>query len=124
MSDQAAVTAAGQAIARLEETCLDLRACAILDGEGEPLAATAEADWGACATELWGASTDAGRPAPTQVHVATIDGEVFLVRAHGGCSALAVTDRFALASLMFCDLRAALRDLDAVQPDVVSAGRP
>lgn len=121
MSDQAATTAADRAIAGLEEMSLDLRACAILDAEGEQLAASTEADWSACAAELWRASADAAQPAPTQVHVATIDGEVFLVRLPGGCSAVAVTDRFALASLMFCDLRAALRDLESFDPKALAA---
>ena len=37
-------------------------------------------------------------------------GEVFATRVDG-VTAIAVTDRFALSSLMLCDLRAALREL-------------
>lgn len=122
MSEQDAVTAAERAIARLEEMSLDLRACAILDADGEQLAASSAADWSGCASELWSAATDASRPPPSQIHVATIEGEVFLVRLSGGSSAIAVADRFALASLMFCDLRAALRALDAPAAEPVTAG--
>ena len=47
-----------------------------------------------------------------QVHVATEQGEVFALR-HAGLAAVAVTERFALASLMFFDMRSTLRDLAA-----------
>ena len=117
MGDQVNLAEAERAIARLEEMSLDLRACAILDAEGKQLAASSEADWSGCAAELWGAATDPSEPAPMQIHVATIEGEVFLVRLAGGYSAIAVADRFALASLMFCDLRAALRDLASPDPE-------
>jgi hypothetical protein len=113
---------AGRAIAKLAEMSLDLRGCAILDPDGGQLAASSDADWAACAAELWGAATDDAAAAPTQVHVATIEGEVFAARGPDGRSAIAVTDRFALASLMFCDLRAALRELDPLQPEPAAAG--
>ena len=45
-----------------------------------------------------------------QVHIATEQGEVFALR-HAGLAAVAVTERFALASLMFFDMRSTLRDL-------------
>ena len=54
-----------------------------------------------------------GEPAE-QVHVATEQGEVFGLR-HAGLAAIAVTERFALASLTFFDLRATLRDLAATR---------
>jgi hypothetical protein len=44
--------------------------------------------------------------------VATGDGEAFCVR-ESGLIGVAVTDRFALASLMFFDMRIALRELAA-----------
>jgi hypothetical protein len=122
MSAQATTDDAVRAIAKLVEMSLDLRACAILDAEGEQLAASSEADWAAGATELWSAAGDDSSASPTQVHVATIDGEVFAARDADGRSAVAVTDRFALASLMFCDLRAALRELDPLQPAPAAAG--
>ena len=49
------------------------------------------------------------------MHVATEDGEVYAVRGRAG-SAVAITDRFTLASLMFCDLRSALRRVGTARP--------
>jgi hypothetical protein len=46
------------------------------------------------------------------VHVATGDGEAFCVR-EAGLTAVAVTERFILASLMIVDMRNALRELSA-----------
>jgi hypothetical protein len=43
-------------------------------------------------------------------HIGTEDGEVFAVR-HGELAMVAVSDRFALASLMLFDMRNALREL-------------
>ena len=54
----------------------------------------------------------AGGEPVEQVHIATEQGEVFALR-HGGLAAVAVTERFALASLMFFDMRSVLRDLVA-----------
>lgn len=107
----AAVTdAAAAAVARLCEGA-GVRACAVLGPRGELIAASAENDWSAQAGRIWEAAADPERPAPAHVHVATDGGEVFAVRGGSG-SIIAVADRFALASLMLCDLRAALRDLD------------
>lgn len=123
MNDQATVDAAERALAKLEEMSLDLRACAILDVDGRTLATSADADWRVRAAELWEAAGGDAAPAPTQVHVATVEGEVFLVRGPGGRSAIAVTDRFALASLMFCDLRATLRELDSAAEPAAAGSR-
>ena len=87
--------AAGAALAFLAEMSPDLRGAAILDGGGAVLAAAGDRD-------SW----------VEQIHVATEQGEVFALR-HAGLAAVAVTERFALASLMFFDLRATLRDLAA-----------
>lgn len=103
---------AERAVAKLREMSLDLRACAILDEDGDLLAASEPGEWAAQAAALWRAAEVRGRSRPTQVHVATEAGELFAVRRQAA-SAVAVTERFALASLMFCDLRAALRDLAA-----------
>ena len=54
----------------------------------------------------------AGAEPVEQVHIATEQGEVFALR-HAGLLAIAVTERFALASLMFFDMRSTLRDLAA-----------
>jgi len=108
----AAKPAAESAVAKLVEVSADLRACALLGVDGEVLASSADAPWSERAAELWEAA-DAARPDAgpvTQVQVAGESGEVFAVR-DGGVSAIAVTDRFALGSLMLCDLRAALREL-------------
>jgi hypothetical protein len=103
---------AERAVEGLAEMSVDLRACAILGPDGARLAASVDdVDWEGCASELWESAAEADRPAATQVHVATENGEVFAARTGGGV-AIAVTERFALASLMFCDLRAALRDLE------------
>lgn len=103
--------AAQRAVARLEEMSVDLRACAVLDPDGELLGASTPGEWAAGAAALWRAAERRGRPRPTQIHVGTEAGEVFAVRTPGG-GAVAVTERFTLASLMFCDLRAVLRDLE------------
>lgn len=101
---------AERAVSRLREMSAELRECAILDPAGRVLAATTEGSWERCAVALWEAASEAPGAAPAQIHVATEAGEVFAARGGAG-SALAVADRFALASLMFCDLRAALRAL-------------
>lgn len=77
------------------------------------LSASGDADaWGEAARELLAAADVAqGEPA-AHAHVATGDGEVFCVR-EGELAAVAVTERFVLASLMVFDLRSALRDLAA-----------
>jgi predicted regulator of Ras-like GTPase activity (Roadblock/LC7/MglB family) len=109
----AAETAAARALEHLYEVSPDMRGGAILDANGSVLAASTEVEsWAEPAKRLLAAadSTDGG--AADQVHVATEDGEVFAVRA-AGLVALAVTERFALASLMSFDMRAALRDLAA-----------
>lgn len=100
------------ALAFLAEMSPDLRGAAILGPEGEALAATEEAPnrWAEDAATLF-AAADAAEGVPVeQVHIATEQGEVFAIR-NEGLAAVAVTDRFALASLMLYDLRSALREL-------------
>lgn len=112
-----AVTAAAtaeRAVAKLVEFSADLRACALVAADGTVLASSGQAPWSERTVELWTAAEavrEDGNPA-TQVQVSGEGGEVFATRSEG-ITAIAVTDRFALASLMFCDLRAALRDLAA-----------
>jgi hypothetical protein len=104
-------SAADRAVAHLEEISPELRGCAILAGTGEVLAASGDpAAWGEAARDLIGTADAAGAEPAAHAHVATGDGEVFLVRDRD-LSAVAVTERFVLASLMVFDLRAALRDL-------------
>jgi predicted regulator of Ras-like GTPase activity (Roadblock/LC7/MglB family) len=100
------------ALAFLAEMSPDLRGAAILGGDGAVLAASGEEPerWREDAAALF-AVADAAEAEPVeQVHVATEQGEVFAIRAEG-LAAVAVTDRFALASLMLYDMRSALREL-------------
>ena len=99
------------AVARLREMSPDLRGCAILDSEGAALAATGDREsWGRAGAALLAAADAAGAEPVAHVHVATEDGEAFALR-HQGLAAVAVAERFTLASLMIFDMRAVLRDL-------------
>jgi len=101
------------ALAFLSEMSPDLRGAALLGPQGEVLAASGEEPerWGEDAAALL-AAADAAEEAPVeQVHIATEQGEVFAIR-NEGLAAVAVTERFALASLMLFDLRSMLRELD------------
>ena len=103
--------AAEAALAFLTEMSTDLRGAAILDGEGAVLAAAGDCErWGEDARALLAIADRAGAEPAEQVHVATEQGEIFALR-HAGLTAVAVTERFALASLLFYDLRSTLRDL-------------
>src|SRR4051794_40258005 len=103
--------AAEAALAFLAEMSPDLRGAAIVDSGGAVLAASGDPErWGEDVTALFAAADRAGREPVEQVHIATEQGEVFALR-HAGLAAVAVTERFALASLMFFDMRSILRDL-------------
>ncbi|HVY95677.1 MAG TPA: hypothetical protein VHA54_01835 [Solirubrobacterales bacterium] len=104
--------AAEAALAFLTEMSPDLRGAAILGGDGAVLAASGEEPerWAEDAAALFAAADGAGEGPVEQVHVATEQGEVFALR-NAGLAAVAVTNRFALASLTFFDLRATLLDL-------------
>jgi predicted regulator of Ras-like GTPase activity (Roadblock/LC7/MglB family) len=103
--------AAEAALAFLAEMSPDLRGAAILAGDGAVLAAAVEPErWGEDAAALFAAADRAGGEPAEQIHVATEQGEVFALR-HAGLAAVVVTERFALASLTFFDMRATLRDL-------------
>jgi predicted regulator of Ras-like GTPase activity (Roadblock/LC7/MglB family) len=105
--------AAEGALAYLTEMSLDLRGAAILDSAGAVLAASDRPDrWRDDAAALFAAADRADGEPVEQVHIGTEQGEVFALR-HAGLAAVAVTERFALASLTFFDLRATLRDLAA-----------
>jgi hypothetical protein len=104
-------TGAEVALARLQETSAELRGAAILDASGEPLAATGPLErWAEPARGLLAAADAAAGEPASQVHVGTEDGEAFAVR-QDGLAAVAVAERFSLASLMTFDMRAVLRDL-------------
>jgi predicted regulator of Ras-like GTPase activity (Roadblock/LC7/MglB family) len=105
--------AAEAALAYLTEMSLDLRGAAILAGDGRVLAASGHPDrWQEDAATLLAVADRAGDAPVEQIHIATEQGEVFAVR-HAGLAAVAVTDRFALASLLHFDMRSVLRDLAA-----------
>jgi hypothetical protein len=108
--------AAEGALAYLTEMSPDLRGAAIIGPEGSVLAASGHPDrWREDATVLFEVADRAGGEPVEQVHVGTEQGEVFALR-HAGLAAIAVTERFALASLTFFDLRALLRDLARETP--------
>jgi predicted regulator of Ras-like GTPase activity (Roadblock/LC7/MglB family) len=99
------------ALAFLTEMSPDLRGAAILAADGTVLAASGEPGrWGEDVAALFGIADAAGGDPVEQVHVATEQGEVFALR-HQGLAAVAVAERFALASLLFFDMRSTLREL-------------
>ncbi len=117
MPDGAAATApsadsAAAALAFLSEMSPDLRGAAILGPKGEVLAASGEESerWSEDAAALFAAADVAEGVPVEQVHIATEQGEVFAIR-NAGLAAVAVTERFALASLMLFDMRSTLRQL-------------
>lgn len=110
-SEAVSADAATSALAYLTEMSPDLRAGAILDSGGSVLAASERPErWREHAATLLEVADGAGGEPIDQLHIGTEQGEVFSVR-HAGLTAVAVTDRFALASLLFFDMRAVLRDL-------------
>jgi len=66
--------------------------------------------WRDDVANLLSVANRAGEEPVEQVHVGTEQGEVFAIRS-AGLTAVAVTERFALASVLFFDLRSILRDL-------------
>ncbi len=102
---------AASALAYLTEMSPDLRGGAILESGGAILAASDRPErWREDVAALFAVADSAGDEPVEQAHIATEQGEVFAVR-HEGLAAIAVTDRFALASLLFFDMRSVLRDL-------------
>ena len=107
--------AAEGALAYLTEMSPDLRGAAILSSSGAVLAASGDAErWREDAATLFEVA-DRGSEPFEQIHIGTEQGEVFALRL-AGLAAVVVTDRFALASLTFFDMRALLRDLAAGRP--------
>lgn len=108
--------AAAGALAYLTEMSPDLRGAAIIGRDGEVLAASGSEDrWREDAAALFEAADRAGGEVVEQIHVGTEQGEVFALR-NAGLAAVAVTERFALASLTLFDLRSLLRELAAGRP--------
>jgi len=105
--------AAEGALAYLTEMSPDLRGGAILGADGAVLAASDNPSrWREDTAALLAVADEAGEEPVEQVHIATQQGEVFALR-HAGLTAVAVTERLALASLLFFDMRSILRDLAA-----------
>ena len=103
--DAPTVPDAGSAVEYLEEVSNELRGCAIFSDDGEVLAASGDLEaWGEAGRELIAAADAAEGEPVSHAHIATGDGEAFCVR-EGGYVAVAVTDRFTLASLMIFDTR-------------------
>jgi hypothetical protein len=110
-SEAVSADAAASALAYLTEMSPDLRGGAILESGGAVLAASGLPQrWREDVAGLLAVADGAGDEPIEQVHIATEQGEVFAVR-HAGLAAIAVTDRFALSSLLFFDMRSVLRDL-------------
>jgi hypothetical protein len=107
---------AAKAVEYLEEVSPEMRGCAIFADGGELLAASGEVEaWRDAGLALIAAADAAGSEHVAHAHVATGDGEAFCVR-EGGYVAVAVTERFTLASLIIFDMRIALRRLAAAAP--------
>jgi len=109
------------ALAYLTEMSPDLRGAAILGRDGEVLAGSGEPGrWRDDAAALFEIADRAGGEPVEQIHVGAEQGEVFALR-HAGLAAVAVSERFALASLTFFDMRTMLRDLagETSQPTFV-----
>lgn len=101
------------AVARFEALSDEIRGGAILGPDGAVLASSGDlAAWGGAAVALLAAADAAAAGAASHAHVATEEGEVYAVR-WGGIAMVAVSERFALASLMLNDMRATLRGLAA-----------
>jgi hypothetical protein len=97
-------------LVRLCEASPDLLDAALIAADGTQISSTDGADWALGARGLWAAADRGAAEPASQIHVGTGDGEVFAVRGESA-SIVATSRRFALASLMLCDLRAALRQL-------------
>ena len=124
IAEQVSPAAAQGALAYLTEMSPDLRGAAILAREGGVLAGSGDAErWRDDAAALFEIADRAGGEPVGQIHIGTEQGEVFALR-HAGLAAVAVTERFALASLFFFDMRTMLRDLagETSQPTFVGPG--
>ena len=111
--DAPTLSDAGGVVSYLQEISPEMRGCAILTEDGDVLAASDDAEhWGEAGRDFVAAADAAGGEQVAHAHVATGDGETFCVR-EGGLTAVAVTERFTLASLMIFDMRNTLRQLAA-----------
>lgn len=116
--------AASRALSLLGEMSAEMRGGAIL-AASEVLAADGDpSDWAERVGELLGRADAAAGGGAEHIHVATEAGEVFVTR-RGDLTAVAITERFVLASLMSFDMRAVLGDLaEEIAGGTVVAGAP
>jgi hypothetical protein len=111
--DAPTLTDADGAVSYLQEISEEMRGCAILSAAGDVLAASGDdEEWGEAGRDLLASADAAGGEPVAHAHVATGDGEAFCVR-ESGLVAVAVAERFTLASLMLFDMRITLRRLVA-----------
>jgi hypothetical protein len=108
--EDARTAAVAEMLLGFVEASPELREAAFFDAGGTQLYATDGEDWSDRARRLWAAADGAEGPA-RYVHVATGTGEVLAARTEAGF-AIALADRFPLASLVLSDLRAVLRELE------------
>ena len=99
------------------EMAPELRRAAILDEDGNLLAASGEDEsWAGRATAVVEALDSVQSEPVDSGHIATDEGEVFVVRENGAVM-VAVTERLVLASLTIFDMRMSLRSLTGSKAD-------
>ena len=102
---------AERALSLLGEMSAEMRAGAILGSDGKVLASDGPADaWAERVGALLEQADAAEDDLAEHIHVATEAGELFLTR-RDELTAVVITERFALASLMAFDMRSVLTDL-------------
>jgi predicted regulator of Ras-like GTPase activity (Roadblock/LC7/MglB family) len=103
------------ALQYLSELSTDIKASVVMSADGRSAAASRPGDAGdrlrALTEQLFARADAADAEVVTQVEVSTGDGAVYAVRDERWAVAV-VTGRFALASLMFYDLRNVAADLE------------
>ena len=96
------------AVESLLASTSEIRGAAILGPASVLAASGGQSRWEEAGQALLDAADRAAGAPATHAHVATEEGEVFAIRA-GELAMIAVASRFALASLVFADMRAAFR---------------
>ena len=110
--------AAGEVAARFTALSPEIRGCAIIGPHG--LAEGSYGDgWIEAGRALLEAADRAAGVLATHAHVATEEGEAYVIRERE-LAMVAVTDRFTLASLVFADMRATLRDATRMSEPVTA----
>jgi hypothetical protein len=99
--------ASAAAIRRFASASRGVRGCALIGPEGVLAVWGLASRWEEAALALLAAADRAASGTATHAHVATEEGEAYVIRS-GELAMVAVTARFSLASLVFADMRAAL----------------